>query len=126
MAAAKRSATTPRAFPPAVQRVVLPPYEFEHLDAEAVAALAESVPVPQGTALLRLAQHRALEKAALSAGGFPVAPYAAIARPEDWPAALRTVGLPALLKTTTGGYDGKAERPPTPPPPPARRRPASF
>ncbi|WP_273000649.1 5-(carboxyamino)imidazole ribonucleotide synthase [Hydrogenibacillus schlegelii] len=84
-------------------------YEFEHLDAEAVAALAESVPVPQGTALLRLAQHRALEKAALSAGGFPVAPYAAIARPEDWPAALRTVGLPALLKTTTGGYDGKGQ-----------------
>ncbi|NRG01596.1 5-(carboxyamino)imidazole ribonucleotide synthase, partial [Paenibacillus dendritiformis] len=54
-------------------------YEFENVDAAAVERLERAAPVPQGSRLLRLAQHRLREKEALQAAGIPVAPFAAVA-----------------------------------------------
>ncbi len=49
------------------------------------------------------------EKAFLQRIGVPVAPFAAVAEEAELPAALAAVGLPAVLKTTRLGYDGRGQ-----------------
>ena len=60
---------------------------------------------------LAVAQDRLAEKAFLTINRIPVAPFAAIAdaRP-TLEAELAEIGLPAVLKTTRLGYDGKGQR----------------
>lgn len=84
-------------------------YEFENVDAGVAAMLEAESYVPQGSALLYTTQHRLREKRALEAAGARVAPYAEIHHKEDLLAAVRRLGLPAVLKTATGGYDGKGQ-----------------
>ncbi|PTQ55820.1 MAG: Phosphoribosylaminoimidazole carboxylase ATPase subunit [Candidatus Carbobacillus altaicus] len=84
-------------------------YEFEHIDTHSLEMVARIKPLPQGVTILRLAQHRALEKEGLSAHGFPVAPYTLLRTPDDLIPALKKLGLPVVVKTTSGGYDGKGQ-----------------
>lgn len=84
-------------------------YEFENVDAGVAALLEESSYVPQGSRLLYTTQHRLREKRAIEAAGVKVAPYAEIASEADLRAAVGRLGLPAVLKTATGGYDGKGQ-----------------
>lgn len=84
-------------------------YEFENVDAEVAAMLEAESYVPQGSALLYTTQHRLREKRALEAAGARVAPYAEIASLQDLRQAAERLGLPAILKTATGGYDGKGQ-----------------
>ncbi|GAB6933717.1 5-(carboxyamino)imidazole ribonucleotide synthase [Calditerricola satsumensis] len=85
-------------------------YEFEHLDANVVAELEARACVPQGSRLLRITQNRLMEKRALEASGIPVAPFREVASRADLERALDELGFPAVLKTATGGYDGKGQR----------------
>ncbi|WP_019419251.1 5-(carboxyamino)imidazole ribonucleotide synthase [Paenibacillus sp. OSY-SE] len=85
-------------------------YEFENVSAEAVERLERAAYVPQGSRLLRLTQHRLREKEALSAAGVPVAPYAAVASAAEVRQHLAAFGGTGVLKTATGGYDGKGQR----------------
>ncbi|WP_040949686.1 5-(carboxyamino)imidazole ribonucleotide synthase [Gorillibacterium massiliense] len=85
-------------------------YEFENVDAGVAALLAEESYVPQGHALLHTTQHRLREKRAIEAAGVPVAPYAEIRTLADLEEALGRFGTPCVLKTATGGYDGKGQR----------------
>lgn len=91
------------------QRADVITYEFENVDAGVAALLSEESYVPQGSALLYTTQHRLREKAAILAAGVPVAPYRKVASLEDLTAAAAELGLPAVLKTVTGGYDGKGQ-----------------
>lgn len=84
-------------------------YEFENVDAGVAALLAEESYVPQGSTLLHTTQHRLREKAAIEAAGVPVAPYRKVASLAGLKAAAAELGLPAVLKTVTGGYDGKGQ-----------------
>lgn len=84
-------------------------YEFENVDAEVAALLEERSYVPQGSRLLYTTQHRLREKAALEAAGATVAPYAAVASEAELDAAVERLGTPCVLKTATGGYDGKGQ-----------------
>lgn len=84
-------------------------YEFENVDAGVAALLEELSYVPQGSKLLYTTQHRLREKRAVEAAGVKVAPYAEIGSEEDLRAAVKRLGLPAVLKTATGGYDGKGQ-----------------
>lgn len=84
-------------------------YEFENVDAGVAAMLETESYVPQGSALLHTTQHRLREKRALEAAGARVAPYAEIADLAGLRAAAARLGLPAVLKTATGGYDGKGQ-----------------
>ncbi|MBO9599637.1 MAG: 5-(carboxyamino)imidazole ribonucleotide synthase [Cohnella sp.] len=84
-------------------------YEFENVDADVAAMLEAESYVPQGSKLLYTTQHRLREKRAIEAAGATVAPYAEI---DSWDAlreAAARLGLPAVLKTATGGYDGKGQ-----------------
>lgn len=85
-------------------------YEFENVDADVAALLENEAYVPQGSRLLYTTQHRLREKRAIEAAGVPVAPYREITSAEDMSAAVEALGVPCVLKTVTGGYDGKGQR----------------
>ena len=84
-------------------------YEFENVDAGAADAAGELAPVYPSSRVLRTAQDRVLEKAALTEAGFPVAPYRKVGGAEEFQGAVESVGLPAVLKTARMGYDGKGQ-----------------
>lgn len=84
-------------------------YEFENVDAGVAALLGEEAYVPQGSRLLYTTQHRLREKAAIEAAGVPVAPYRPVSGLDGLKAAAAELGLPCVLKTATGGYDGKGQ-----------------
>ncbi|NCU16630.1 5-(carboxyamino)imidazole ribonucleotide synthase [Bacillus sp. P1(2020)] len=84
-------------------------YEFENIDAEALEWLTNNTYVPQGTEILRITQNRIYEKAAIQEAGAPVAPYRVIEKKEDLELAIGELQLPVVLKTATGGYDGKGQ-----------------
>lgn len=84
-------------------------YEFENIDADALDWLNKNAYVPQGTELLRVTQDRIEEKRNIQAAGVRVAPYAVVAKVEDVSSGIEELGFPAVLKTATGGYDGKGQ-----------------
>jgi 5-(carboxyamino)imidazole ribonucleotide synthase len=84
-------------------------YEFENVDANVTARLCECSYVPQGASLLHTTQHRVREKRALQAAGVPIADYREVTTLQGLRQAAKELGLPAVLKTSAGGYDGKGQ-----------------
>jgi len=84
-------------------------YEFENVDAAVAAGLEEFSYVPQGSELLRITQNRIREKTTLSSIGVPVAPFEVVRAGEDLQQAIIKLGTPCVVKTATGGYDGKGQ-----------------
>lgn len=84
-------------------------YEFENVDAQVAEVLESRAYVPQGSRLLRITQNRIREKTAIREIGIPVAPFSVVNSLEDLQDAVRELGLPAVMKTATGGYDGKGQ-----------------
>lgn len=91
------------------QSVAAVSYEFENVPEAAAAACAAHAPVRPGRRVLQVAQHRVLEKTFFSEHGLACAPWARIAAAADAGKALAACGLPAVLKTAHGGYDGKGQ-----------------
>ncbi len=60
--------------------------------------------------VLRISQHRALEKRFLKDHGFPTVEHVVVAEGEDINAAAGLFGFPCIVKTVLGGYDGKGQR----------------
>lgn len=98
---------------PALQRfadaVDVITFEFENLPSDALALLARSKPVRPGADSLAISQDRVLEKQFLNDAGIATAPWAAVETLEALEASVRRLGLPAVLKTTRLGYDGKGQ-----------------
>lgn len=84
-------------------------FEFENVPAAALEALAGLVPCRPGLAALATCQDRVAEKAFLGRIGVPVAPWRAIGSEAELRAAVAELGLPAVLKTTRLGYDGRGQ-----------------
>jgi 5-(carboxyamino)imidazole ribonucleotide synthase len=84
-------------------------YEFENVDANVADMLMRESYVPQGSQLLYTTQHRLREKRAIEAAGVKVAPYREIRSQTDLEHAVEAFGTPCVLKTATGGYDGKGQ-----------------
>ncbi|WP_129690691.1 5-(carboxyamino)imidazole ribonucleotide synthase [Gottfriedia acidiceleris] len=84
-------------------------YEFENIDVNALEYLDEHSYLPQGSELLKLTRNRLTEKTAIQNLGIKVAPFRLVENEEQFSEAVRKIGLPAVLKTTTGGYDGKGQ-----------------
>ncbi|MCL2626700.1 MAG: ATP-grasp domain-containing protein [Cystobacterineae bacterium] len=59
--------------------------------------------------VLQICQNRLLEKNFLSTHAFPTARYEAVAQADSLYEACCKVGFPCILKTATGGYDGKGQ-----------------
>lgn len=84
-------------------------YEFENIDYDGLKELMTKANIPQGAELIRITQNRVFEKEALTKAGVKVAPYKVIRTEEELKAGISEIGLPAVLKTATGGYDGKGQ-----------------
>ncbi|KRE22801.1 5-(carboxyamino)imidazole ribonucleotide synthase [Paenibacillus sp. Soil522] len=84
-------------------------YEFENVDAGVAAMLMAESYVPQGSELLYTTQHRLREKRAIEAAGVRVAPYREIRSTDELREAVAAFGMPCVLKTAMGGYDGKGQ-----------------
>ena len=84
-------------------------YEFENVDARVAEVLESRSYVPQGSRLLRITQHRSREKTAIRDLGIPVAPFRVVDSVDSLREAVAELGLPAVMKTATGGYDGKGQ-----------------
>jgi len=85
-------------------------YEFENVPTPAatyLAALRPVVPAPQA---LSICQNRLSEKQFISAQGVATAPFAPVDTTSSVANAIKTTGLPAILKTRTMGYDGKGQK----------------
>jgi 5-(carboxyamino)imidazole ribonucleotide synthase len=84
-------------------------FEFENVPAATAEAAARHTRVRPSGHVLHVAQQRAREKSFLGDRGLPVTPFAIVEGEDDLPAALRAVGVPAVLKTARFGYDGKGQ-----------------
>jgi 5-(carboxyamino)imidazole ribonucleotide synthase len=86
--------------------------EFENVPAQALRVLAQHRPVAPSAQAVAVCQHRALEKAHFTACGVPCVPYARLESAADLTALHGAKGedlFPAILKTSTLGYDGKGQ-----------------
>ena len=86
--------------------------EFENVPAQALRVLAQHRPVAPSGEAVAVCQHRALEKAHFTACGVPCVPYARLETAADLAALQGATGedlFPAILKTSTLGYDGKGQ-----------------
>ena len=84
-------------------------FEFENLPAASLELLESLKPVRPGAKILAVSQDRLLEKQFCAAAGIATAPWAAVTSEEELQAAAARLGLPAVLKTTRLGYDGKGQ-----------------
>ncbi|TBU92765.1 5-(carboxyamino)imidazole ribonucleotide synthase [Phytopseudomonas dryadis] len=85
-------------------------FEFESVPAETVAFLSRFVPVYPGAESLRIARDRWFEKSMFRELGIPTPEFADIQSQADLDTAVADIGLPAVLKTRTLGYDGKGQK----------------
>lgn len=85
-------------------------FEFESVPSEVAEALGKRVPLRPSVASLRVCKDRVLEKQAMEHAGLDVHPWAIVENQTQLGAALGRVGTPAMLKRSTGGYDGKGQR----------------
>jgi len=84
-------------------------YEFENVPVEAANFLAERVPVYPPPAALEAAQDRLAEKGLFRKLGIATTEFTPVSNPGELHAAVKTLGLPAVLKTSRMGYDGKGQ-----------------
>ena len=85
-------------------------YEFENIALDSVRSLEEDGRIVRPSAdVLRVTQDRTLEKAFIRSADCETAAFAEVRTLLDLQNALRAIGLPGVLKTALGGYDGKGQ-----------------
>ena len=84
-------------------------FEFENVSAEGLDLLAGLRPVHPSPRILGISQDRVLEKTFLNEHGIATAPWALVQDAASLEAAIARIGLPAILKTTRLGYDGRGQ-----------------
>jgi len=85
-------------------------YEFENIPLESVRALERAGRTVRPDAnVLRITQDRLLEKTFVRSVGCATAEFAPVEDRAELESALERIGVPAVLKTVRGGYDGKGQ-----------------
>jgi 5-(carboxyamino)imidazole ribonucleotide synthase len=84
-------------------------YEWEGVPADAARFLADRVAVRPGARSLEVSQDRLVEKETFRSIGIATARFAPVGSRDELALALEKIGLPAVLKTRQGGYDGKGQ-----------------
>lgn len=84
-------------------------YEFENIPYEVVKKLEVKYNIPQGHKPLKLSQHRYVEKSAAIDAGLNCGKFKLVSNKEELDEAIKVIGYPCVLKTCTGGYDGKGQ-----------------
>ncbi|GAL27378.1 phosphoribosylaminoimidazole carboxylase ATPase subunit [Vibrio variabilis] len=83
--------------------------EFEHIPHDVLAICEKSGKFLPSTEAIKAGGDRRIEKALLDNAGVKNAKYAVINTRDDFDAAIEHVGLPMVLKSALGGYDGKGQ-----------------
>ncbi len=83
--------------------------EFENVPAESLRYLAKNTRVSPSADALEVAQNRDREKQYALKAGLSPAPYYFIQSDADVDKAIEAIGVPAILKSATLGYDGKGQ-----------------
>ena len=84
-------------------------FEFENINGEALEWLQQHAYIPQGADVLKISQNRIIEKQTIVKAGVQIAPYVVIKEMKDIYEQIEMIGFPCVLKTATGGYDGKGQ-----------------
>lgn len=85
-------------------------YEFENVSASALKILSNlDKPVFPLGHNLKISQNRLTEKTFIRGLGLNTADFLAVNSQKDLETAAAQIGFPAILKTCTGGYDGKGQ-----------------
>ncbi len=94
-----------------VQECDVVTYEFESIDLNALeeASLAKGVHVVPATAVLATTRSRVAEREFIERLGLPCAPFRVAHNSKELKTALDKLGLPLVVKTDRGGYDGKGQ-----------------
>jgi 5-(carboxyamino)imidazole ribonucleotide synthase len=82
--------------------------EIEQIGTDALAAVAERVPLRPSAAAVHVIQDRIRQKVWLHANGFPVGAFRAVASRDESVAAFEALGR-CIFKSTRGGYDGRGQ-----------------
>jgi 5-(carboxyamino)imidazole ribonucleotide synthase len=84
-------------------------YEFENVDAKALATLSAKKPTIPSAAVLKTTQNRAYEKSFLANAGLPHVPFKLSDDQRSLEKAVASLGFPVVIKSAFGGYDGKLQ-----------------
>ncbi len=82
--------------------------EIEQIPLPSLEAAERHAPLHPGAPVLWVVQDRARQKEWLRDHGFPVGPFAVVHSADEATHAARALG-PCILKSTTGGYDGRGQ-----------------
>lgn len=83
--------------------------EFEHIPHDVLTVCEKSGKFLPSTQAIKAGGDRRIEKALLDKAGVRNAQYAVINNRSDFDAAIEKIGLPLVLKSALGGYDGKGQ-----------------
>ncbi|MBX9690343.1 MAG: 5-(carboxyamino)imidazole ribonucleotide synthase [Candidatus Obscuribacterales bacterium] len=84
--------------------------EFENIPAESYQEVSQITRIAPSVQALYIAQNRLREKTYLVDHGFPTVPFYHVDSAEALEKAIEQIGVPAVLKTSGFGYDGKGQR----------------
>lgn len=84
-------------------------YEFENIDGPLLKEMVDKYYVPQGAETLLTLQNREDEKNAIKHSGAKVVPFEKVENDGDVKAFAASENYPVIVKTSTGGYDGKGQ-----------------
>ncbi len=90
-------------------RVDVVTFEFENIPHQSLSLLQKMAPVHPSPDLLKISQNRLREKNFINAHEIPTTNYHRVNSAEELERAVERIGLPAILKTTELGYDGKGQ-----------------
>jgi 5-(carboxyamino)imidazole ribonucleotide synthase len=85
-------------------------FEFENVPSATLEMAARYAPIRPNGHVLHTVQNRLREKTFLQSTGFPVTPFAPVRSLAELDTAIDVIGLPAVIKTASWGYDGKGQR----------------
>lgn len=91
------------------QSVAVVTLEWENVPLEALDIIAAITPVHPSASVLRVAQDRGLEKRFAREVGVGTADFAIVKSAEELQSAMERFTLPAILKSTRMGYDGRGQ-----------------
>ena len=93
----------------AIEQVDVITAEFEHIPHDVLDVCEASGKFLPSTQAIKAGGDRRIEKALLDAAGVRNAKYYVIETREDFDRAIEHVGMPMVLKSALGGYDGKGQ-----------------
>lgn len=85
-------------------------FEFENVPTSSLELLAGRVRIDPNAEALRVSSDRIAEKRFFESTGVPIGPFREVSSASDLDDAVRDLGLPAVVKSCSGGYDGKGQR----------------